>query len=158
MIRWHRVFGLRETAPEPAALLEECRRLGAPAEGRFRGDDLGWFQADLVFDPDSPPVRVDRYLPKEEGIRGEMNTWAAWLETVEGNPHSVALMERVILTRQFFTLHQPVEDGEEVEADPRAAGLCAGLCRWLARETDGVYQADHAGFFDAGGALLVPED
>jgi hypothetical protein len=35
--------------------------------------------------------------------------------------------------------------------------LCLTCCRHLAAVTDGVYQADHGGFFAADGTLLVPE-
>jgi hypothetical protein len=32
-----------------------------------------------------------------------------------------------------------------------------GLCRFLARATDGFYQVDDEGFFEADGTLLVKE-
>src|SRR5262249_7446631 len=98
MIRWYRVFGVNDLPPQPAELLEECRPRGVRPGGRSGGDALGCFQAHLVSAPASPPVRVDRYLPKVDAIRGELGSWAAWLETVEDNPHGVALMERVIRT------------------------------------------------------------
>ncbi len=157
MSPWFRVFGTNDVQPAPAALLEQLHCLGIEATGKFRGDDLGWFQADLVFDADSPPLRLERYLAKEDKIRAELNTWAAWLESAEGNANYLRLMEHVIGTQQLFTLHQPIEEADEISDDPQVEELCVGLCRFLAREIDGVYQVDHQGFFAADGTLLVPE-
>jgi hypothetical protein len=148
---WFRVFGMIDLQPQPAALLEHLTSLVANASGDFRGDDQGWFHADLQRDG-KPFLQLERYLVREEGIRAELNSWAAWLETAETNPHYGWLMERIINTRQLFTLHPP--DGES----PSEAGRTATrLCRYLARCTDGVYQADGVGFSSADGALLVPE-
>jgi hypothetical protein len=156
MSQWFRVFGLSATAVEPAALLEHLHEQGFPVRGNFRGDNRGWFHADLVFADDAPPVIVERYFADEEGIRAQLNTWAAWLEEQQDHPHHVNLMERLIGTAQLFTLHQPMEDAD---ADDRelVERLCLTCCRYLAAMTDGVYQADHGGFFAADGALLVPE-
>lgn len=148
MTEWFRVFGTNTTQPEPAALLEHLRGLGAEVEGHFRGDDQGWFRADLVLDPEDEPLRLERYLATEDGIRIELNTWAAWLEEAD----QYDLMVRMIQTTQLFTLHAPGDDGEgDVEQ------LCVTVCRFLARSTDGVYQVDHQGFFAADGTVLVRE-
>jgi hypothetical protein len=157
MSQWFRVFGLGGAAVEPAALLEHLHGQGLPVAGHFRGDDRGWFRAELVFAADAPPVVVERYFADEEGIRAELNSWAAWLEEQEGNPHHVQLMERVIGTAQLFTLHQPAEDADDFEDAAFVGQLCLTCCRHLAAATDGVYQADHHGFFAADGALLVAE-
>jgi hypothetical protein len=156
MSQWFRVFGLSGAAVEPAALLEHLHGQGFAVAGRFRGDDRGWFRAELAIADDAPPVIVERYFADEEGIRPELNTWAAWLEEQEGNPHHLPLMERLIGTAQLFTLHQPAEDAdaEDVELVER---LCLECCRHLASAADGVYQADHHGFFAADGSLLVEE-
>ncbi len=45
-------------------------------------------------------------------------------------------------------------EAEDVEFVER---LCLACCRYLAGATEGVYQADHGGFFAADGTLLVPE-
>jgi hypothetical protein len=156
MSQWFRVFGLGAAAVEPAALLEHLHGHGFPVAGRFHGDDRGWFRAELVFADDAPPVIVERYFADEEGIRAELNTWAAWLEEQEGNPNGPPLMERLIGTKQLFTLHQA--DEEEDDGDRELVErLCLVCCRYLAAATDGVYQADHGGFFAADGSLLVPE-
>ena len=44
----------------------------------------------------------------EEGIRAELNTWAAWLETAGHNPNHSWLMGHMIQTRQIFTLEPAV--------------------------------------------------
>ena len=141
---------------KPAALLEHLHQHGQPVAGRFRGDERGWFHVDLVFADDAAPVILERYFADEQGIRAELNTWAAWLEEQEGNPHHVRLMERIIGTAQLFTLHQPIEDAgtEDRELVER---LCLTCCGFLAAMTEGVYQVDHGGFYTAEGTLLVPE-
>jgi hypothetical protein len=156
MSQWFRVFARGGAAVEPAALLELLHGQGFAVAGRFRGDDRGWFRAELAVADDVPPVVVERYFADEEGIRAGLNTWAAWLEEQEGNAHSLSLMERVIGTAQLFTLHQPADDADAEDAE-LAERLCLVCCRYLAASADGVYQADHLGFFAADGTLLVPE-
>jgi hypothetical protein len=157
MSQWFRVFGANDAAVEPAALLGHLHALGLPVAGHFRGDDRGWFRAELVFAEDAPPVVVERYLVKEEGLRPDLASWAAWLEEQEDNPHHLPLMEHVIRTAQLFTLRQPIEEADDADDPAFVEGLCTTCCRFLARETAGVYQADRRGFFAADGALLVPE-
>ena len=151
MSRWYRVFGTNDAPVEPARLLEEARRLEPDVSGRFRGDDLGWFRADLVVPDEDEPVPVERYLSGEEDIRRLLNTWAAWLEET-GRPEAVRLMQHMISTTQVFTLG-PLDP----DADPALDQLCTGLCRFLARATAGVYHVDGGGFFAPDGTLLVPE-
>ncbi len=158
MSQWFRVFGAADVViVDPAALLEHLRREGFPVAGHFHGDDLGWFRAELVYAEDAPPVVLERYLTKEDGIRAELNAWAAWLETAEDNPHHADLMARMIGTAQLFTLNQPVEDADDFDEAGAVEVLSLACCRYLALATDGVYQADHRGFFSAGGDLLVRE-
>jgi hypothetical protein len=156
MSQWFRVFGLRGAAVDPAALLEHLHEQGFAVAGRFRGDDRGWFRAELVHAEDAAPVAVERYFADEEGIRAELFTWAAWLEEQERSPHHLPLIERLIVTAQLFTLSQPDEEADDGDRE-FAERLCLTCCRYLAAATDGVYQADHRGFFAADGALLVPE-
>jgi hypothetical protein len=138
-----RVFGANDVEPEPAALLAFLRGLGREVEGHFRGDDQGWFRAQLLVD--GTATLIERYLVHEEGIRAELNTWAAWVEaTVEG-PVQAWLMQRLIGTKQLMLLRDPAREYAEA------------ICGLLARVTDGVYQADGQGFYDAGGRLLVAE-
>jgi hypothetical protein len=153
MSQWFRVFGTNETQPAPAALLEHLHTLGFEVAGHFRGDEQGWFRAELVLGEEEP-IPLERFLTREDDIRDQLNTWAAWLETVAGSPHQARLMQHIISTTQLFTLERPVEtlDEEPVEQ------MCLVLCRFLATATDGVYQVDNHGFFAADGALLVRED
>jgi hypothetical protein len=149
---WYRVFGSNDTPPAPAAILEHLAGLCAAVRGDFTGDDAGWYSAALAFGAGTP-LHLERFLAAEEGIRAELNNWAAWLETCEYSPHHVPLMERVTQTRQLFTLRRPIDHADEVLVER----LCVGLCRFLAGATAGVWQADDQGFFAADGTLLLQE-
>src|SRR4051794_5583725 len=98
--------------------------------------------------PAGGPLLLERFTSEEEGIRAELNSWAAHLETCDHSPHHVRLMERAIQTKQLFTLESPSD-----APDP----ACVDLCRRLATETAGFYQIDGVGFFDADGTLLVED-
>ncbi len=148
---WLRVFGLRETDVEPAALLEHLHRQGLEVPAHFRGDDQGWFQAQ--WEQDNQTLVLNRYLASEEGIRAELNTWAAWLELQEHHPQASALIEPIIGTRELFVLQLP--DGEDAEAPLTRLGTA--LCRFLAEATEGIYQVDGAGFYSPAGVLLLAE-
>jgi hypothetical protein len=140
---WYRVFGSDSAMPAPTAILAHRTGSGASDSGDFATDASGWYRADLLVD--GVALQLERYLAEEEGIRAELNTWAAWLETREEAAEHVGLMERMIQTRQLFTL-----SGEESIQAER-------LCRFLAEITSGVYQIDRRGFFASDGKLLVPE-
>jgi hypothetical protein len=131
--------------PAPAAILDFLAGRSASVSSDFATDASDWYQADLLVN--GVPLQLERYLAEEEGIRAELNSWAAWLETRENAPEHVPLMERMIQTAQLFTLH----GGEE------SAQVCIDLCRFLAGATAGVYQIDERGFFAADGTLLVAE-
>lgn len=152
MSEWYRVFGRNEVQPEPAALLEQLHAEGLMVRPVFRGDDLGWFSATLTLEGGSGVVELERFLTREEGIRGELNAWAAWLETVAHDPNAAVLMERVIQTKQLFTIR-----GAETTDVVRVEAGCAAVGRFLARVTDGVYQVDGQGFFSAEATLLLRE-
>jgi hypothetical protein len=147
-----RVFGASEAEPSPAAILEYLHAIDARVRARFRGDDQGWFDVELRLAGEEALLRLERFLAAEEGIRAELNTWAAWLETHEDNPHRDRLMVQVIGTKQVFTMRE--EENEETVP----VAIAAGICQYLARVTEGVYQVDGKGFFDATGKLLVSED
>ncbi len=153
MTLWYRVFGGNDVHPEPAALLEHLHGLGLEVRGHFRGDEQGWFRADLTLAEGDGVVEVECYHATEEGVRAELSTWAAWLETTPEGLLQDRLMLHVIGTRRVYTLH-PAEDAEDADA---TGEVCLALCRLLARETAGVYQVDGRGFFDVGGTLLVAE-
>src|ERR1051326_7951613 len=154
MSQYFRVFGTADTEPIPAALLDHLQDRGLEIVGHFRGDDQGWFAADLVLAEDETPVRLERFLAREEGIRAELNSWGARLETMAHNPNHGWLMEHMIRTTQIFTLElAPGDWGREP-----ATELCVEVCQLLARLTVGVYQIDQEGFFAADGTLLLREE
>lgn len=144
MRAFSRVFGANTVEPDPATLLEFLTGLIPDAQGHFQGDDQGWFRLRLVSEPAA--MHVERYLATEEGIRAELNTWAAWVEATGEGPEHAALMQRLIATQQLVVLHDfPAELAEK-------------LCAHLARRIDGIYQVDGRGFFTAEGAVLLSED
>jgi len=153
MTLWYRVFGTSDVEPAPEAVLGHLQGLDAAVRANFSGDEQGWFRAELYLVPAAEPVHLDRYLAVKEGIRGELNAWAAWLETAEHSPHHRRLMQHMVSTTQLFTLPRPAG----AEKDSPVDRLCTGLCRFLAATTAGVYQVDQQGFFTADGTLLVPE-
>ena len=147
MTRWYRVFGRSEVQPSPEAILEQLHSLGATGPGQFRGDDAGWKSLEFTL-AEAMPIVLECYLSSEPGIRAELNTWAAWVETCESSPNHIALMERIIQSKQLCTLLSPAEETD---------CLCENLCRFLARATDGVYHVDGKGFLAADGTLLLEE-
>jgi hypothetical protein len=128
---YSRVFGLSHDPPDLAALLEHFHARGLAATGSFRGDDLGWTGGEIV-------------------LRDDLNTWAGWLETRTDQPRHGELMQHVIGTKQLITLRPP--------PDGSADRLCDEVCRWLAAQTQGVYQVDGRGFFAADGTLLLADE
>src|SRR4051812_31813199 len=145
----YRVFGTSDAHPEPAAVLADLRARGHEVTGHFRGDDRGWFRAELQ-PATGGTVEVECYLADEADIRHELNSWAAWLEAAGESDEHARLMRHMIATTRLFTLHA----ANEADAD----ALCVALCELLAEATAGVYQIDGRGFFTADGILLVAED
>ena len=148
-----RVFGRNEARLEPAAIMQLVRARAIPCSGKFRGDDQGWFSAEFVWEDQTPFLRLECYLAVEEGLRGELNTWVAWLESEDYNSAQEWLMDHMIHAKQFFTL-EPLAGQARGAA---VAELCVELCQLLARETDGIYQVDGQGLFAPDGALLQAE-
>jgi hypothetical protein len=145
---WYRIFGSRSAMPEPGALQDFLAGLGRSVSVEFAADESGWYRAD--FRLDDATLVLERYVADEQGIRAELNSWAAWLETRQDAPEHAALMERMIQTAQLFTL--------QCSASPALnEAVCVALCRFLAENTAGVYQIDEQGFFAADGRLLVAE-
>jgi hypothetical protein len=143
---WYRVFAAGAEEPSADALLALLNRF-AVVEGHFRADAAGWFHAH--FTCNAIALSLDRYTADEEGVRQELNTWAAFVESLPGGAEHAALMERIIQTRQLFALEGP--------AVARGRLLCVVLCDHLARAADGVYQIDGEGFYAADSTPLVRE-
>jgi hypothetical protein len=148
---WYRVFGTNEMQLAPETIRSQLDGLGCGVTVTFAGGDA-WLRAEIVF-ADTTPIHVERFLSSEEGIRAELNTWAAYLETCDYSPNFAALMEQMIRTKQLFTLRRPLDAANEVLVD----NICLGLARLFARTTEGVYQVDGQGFFSADGLLLLQE-
>jgi hypothetical protein len=149
MSLFYRVFSALDTLPDPAGL-EACLAGLGPVRCSFSADEAGWYRADVAA---GPVIAVERFAADEEGIRAELNAWAGYLETQEASPHSQALMERIIQSRQLFTIERPADHPDQA----RAERLCEALWRHLAQVTDGLVQIDERGFFAADGKLLVAE-
>lgn len=148
---YYRVFGTTASPVAPAGLLEQMQAAGFAVTGHFRGDDQGWFRADLVYPAADARIELERFLATEHGVRAELNTWAAWLETA--CPDQPQWLQHMISTTQVFTMQALVEHDAEIPVED----LCIALCRYLARETGGIYQVDGEGFFTADGTLMVAE-
>jgi len=147
---WYRIFCRSSTAVKKTAVLECLHSLGA--EGWFDGGETEWTQVTMTLGA-ATPLSLERFLATDEGIRAELNSWAAFLETCEYNSNSVPLMEHLIQTNQLFNLRRPSDPSDE-ELVQR---FCLGLCQFLAQAADGVYQTDDEGFYRADGVLLLRE-
>ncbi len=151
MSRW-RVFGRSDGAPDRDALAQTILALAPGAAIQWDEAEQGWLRCEIHLAGHVESLQVDRFLRAEEGIRAELQAWAAWLETTD-SPHTTELMQRLIGTQQVFTLKPP----ETRSADASIEQICLAVCQFLADATEGVYQIDERGFFSADGNLLVAE-
>jgi hypothetical protein len=150
---WYRIFGLSDNEPSPAALAEHLHAAGLAIEPHFKGDDLGWTAGELRLAGNGTPVFLQRYLTSEDDIRDDLNAHAAELETCDYSPNNGQLMQHVIQTKQLITLRKPLDVADEVMLEK----VLEETCRFLAANTDGVYQVDGKGWFAASGLLLLQE-
>lgn len=149
---WYRVFCRTDATPTPTELLAALLDCGLTVRGQFRGDDLGWTAAEIALGPGTP-VQVERYLTDADDLRHDLNTWAAYLETLDYSPNHGRLMEQVVQSRQMVTVRQPLDHPNEVES----GRACETIARLLAARGDGVYQIEGDGWYDGGGALVLKE-
>jgi hypothetical protein len=149
---WSRIFSRLAANPDPALLLESLQASGFQVQSHFRGDDLGWFGCEFHLG-EGTPIFLERFLSKEDELRDELNTWAAWVEAQDYEPNRFSIMERLIQSHQLFTLRKPIDHADEVTLDR----FCDAVVNWLATQTDGLIQIDGKGFFDASGRLLLEE-
>ena len=151
---WYRIFAANSIEPAPAQLLEHLHLEGWAVKGDFRGDVLGWTGCDLHFG-EGTAIYLERYLASEDDIRDDLNTWAAWVEAQDFVPMQkrAGLMERIIQSKQLITLRKPIDHANESGMDD----LCLEVSRHFATRTNGIYQVDSEGFFDAEGNLLLKE-
>lgn len=143
---WYRVFGAAERQPSPARILEPLRVMDVTGPALFRGDNEGWTAVEIVVE-EGTTLLLECYLASEKGIRADLNAWAAEVETREDCPRRLWLMERIIQTKQWYTMECPT--GWEYMGE--------SISRLMARETEGIYQVDGVGFFDRDGGILLKE-
>jgi len=148
---WYRVFGRRIAPVAPDEVLAYFDHQRLPCKTEFEPPQ-DWRQATLVV-ADTIPLELERFPASEEGIRTELNTWAAFLETCDYSSNNVPLMEHMIQTTQLFNLRC----AEDHDNPKLAQEVCVSLCQYLAQLTDGVYQVDEEGFYTPAGVLILPE-
>jgi hypothetical protein len=151
ILMYYRVFASNYVSINPAALLEHMHGLDFEVTGHFKGDAQGWFRAELIYPEADARLELERFLANEEGIRSQLNTWAAWLETA--CPDQPRWLQHLIGATQVFTLQCLSEEAEEEKVDL----FCLELCRFLATATAGIMQVDGQGFFTETGVLIVKE-
>lgn len=150
---WYRVFGLSPTEVSPVLLAEHLHACGLVVEPHFRGDEHGWTTGELRLSGAGTPIYLSRYLTSVDDLRHDLNAYAAELETCDYHPHHRRLMEHVIQTQQLIVLRRPADARDEVAV----TAVLEQTCRFLATQTQGVYQIDGRGWFSTDGELLLPE-
>jgi hypothetical protein len=145
---WYRIFGISDATIEPGAVLGGMNAASYPVRARFRVDEAGWYQAEIIREDADEIYELDRYLADEDGIRADLNAWAAGIEQID-SLHQTSLMQHMISTQQLFTLR--VTQGKANDE------FCRRLCQLLAKGTEGIYQIDGWGFFSARGDFLAPD-
>jgi hypothetical protein len=144
--RWVRVFA---RCPGGALESERLHALLADVSPRSviecESGERDWERITLTW-PEGGSLVIERFHRDETGIRGELQAWAAWLETLPSNPHTERLMAHMIQTLEVLTLR----------ATDRT-DLAIMLAQAIAKQADGVYQVDGVGVFASDGLLLVRE-
>lgn len=149
---WYRLFCRSENEVKPSVILAGLGEFATRVTPAFKGDDLGWTSAELLVEIGTP-IFVERFLTKEDDLRADLNSWAAWLETQEFSPNYAKLMEHVIQTQQLITLRKPIDHPNDGLIDD----ICTKICQTICQLTDGVYQAEDVGWYSADGVELLTE-
>jgi len=149
---WYRVFCRSTDAPDPRELMARLASTSRPVGGEFHPDDRGWASAAFRLGGGTP-VYVERLRTADDDLRNDLNTWAAYLETLDYSPENTRLMERVIQTQQLFTIRKPLDHTNEAAVDD----LCMALCAELAGAGDGVFQIEDEAWCSADGTVLLRE-
>lgn len=149
MAGWFRVFLLQEDGPKPSGIMECLQSLIPEVKGKFRTDEDGWFQ--LIIDHSSiGELTIDHFLTSEKGVRSEINTWAAWLESKQ----RFDLMERIIQVKQILSF----EVTPEMEDNVSDSLVYKRLALALAALAEGVVHIDAVGFLEPDGTLLIEDE
>ncbi len=149
---WSRVFGSLDRNPDPARLERAALALVPQAAVHLKGDDLGWFCAEISWNQGAP-LTIESFAATDPEVRADLNTWAAYVETCDYSPNAHSLMVKIALAQQIITLRRPIDHADESGLDR----LMQGMAKHLALEIDGIFQIDEAGFFDKTGTLLLEE-
>jgi hypothetical protein len=149
MAGWFRVFLLQEDGPKPSGIMECLQSLIPEVKGKFRTDEDGWFQ--LILDHSSiGELIIDHFLTSEKGVRSEINTWAAWLESKQ----QFDLMERIIQVKQILSF----EVTPEMEDNVSDSLVYKRLALALAALAEGVVHIDAIGFLEPDGTVLIEDE
>ena len=149
MAGWFRVFLLQEDGPKPSGIMECLQSLIPEVKGKFRTDEDGWFQ--LILDHSSiGELIIDHFLTSEKGVRSEINTWAAWLESKQ----QFDLMERIIQVKQILSF----EVTPEMEDNVSDSLVYKRLALALAALAQGFVHMDAVGFLEPDGTLLIEDE
>lgn len=147
---WYRVFCRSTHEVKPDELLNQLSPHSVV--GQFKGDDLGWTMAEFQFGKGTP-VYADRYLTNEDSLRDDLNTWAAYLETLDYSDKRFELMEHVIQSQQLVTVRKPLDHANEVAVEE----VCRTICQAIAAAADGIYQIENEAWYSASGECLLKE-
>ena len=149
MAGWFRVFLLQEDGPKPYGIMECLQSLIPEVKGKFRTDEDGWFQ--LILDhPSIGELTIDHFLTSEKGVRSEINTWAAWLESKQ----QFDLMERIIQVKQILSF----EVTPEMDDNVSDALVYKRLALALAALAEGFVHMDGVGFLEPDGTVLIEDE
>ena len=149
---WYRVFCRSTDSLDPRELVARLATPGRPVRGAFQPDDRTWSSGALQLGSGTP-IYVERFGTAEDDLRNDLNTWAAYLETLDYSPNHTRLMEHVVQTQQLFTIRKPLDHPTESAVDD----LCRGLCGELATAGDGIFQIEDEAWYSADGTLLLQE-
>jgi hypothetical protein len=128
----------------------ECLQSLIPeVKGKFRTDEDGWFQ--LILDhPSIGELTIDHFLTSEKGVRAEINTWAAWLESKQ----RFDLMERIIQVKQILSF----EVTPEMDDNVSDSLVYKRLALALAALAEGFVHMDGVGFLEPDGTVLIEDE
>ncbi|MCS6975473.1 MAG: hypothetical protein NZM31_00505 [Gemmatales bacterium] len=146
---WFRVFANSEVVPSPETIAEGVRQTFPHLRLTFTADEEGWLECDLSDPATGKHWLLRRYSRKSDDIRGELQSWAAWVEWQPPSPHQQPIMERLMTAQQVFVFG--------ADADPVSDHLGLTLMQFLADCCNGIYQIDGRGFYAADGQLLLAE-
>src|SRR5439155_13834880 len=108
-----RIFAATDFSPSPRDLLREFQAKHPTATFTVEEDDQGWFSCRLQVG-DATYV-VDRFLREEDGIVGQLQGWAAWVESRSTSAAHERLTALLATARQVFVIHRSSADGHGVD-------------------------------------------